>query len=119
MKWWMLVNSRGRPDALLTFAAGAVAVVLLKTLLSGVVVAGVTFGTMDAGLAGLILGTTLVAYTGKRIVVDKAAAPIPLTTSVAAPPEILTRGYVLPGTVILVALGFWLYLYAMAHRGIR
>lgn len=75
---WMLKNSRGRPDALVTFAAGAVAVILLKVLLNGVslaVLGGVSFGTIDATLVGAVLLPTLTAYTAKRTIGGKADAP--------------------------------------------
>lgn len=69
---WMVRNSRGRPDALLTFAAGSVAVVLVKVLLNGVDVAGWTFGTIDAALVGAVLIPTLGAYTTKRVAGGKS-----------------------------------------------
>ena len=115
MKWWMLVNSRGRPDALLTFAAGAVVTVLLKTLLNGVVVGAVHFGTIDASLAGALLASTLGAYTWKRTSADRGTGT---TLTESSSSSVTTRGYVLPGLIVLVALGFGIYLYAMAHRGI-
>lgn len=70
-RWsWMLRNSRGRRDALLTFSAGAVVVVLLKVVLNGVTftVGGTSFngGTITAELALAIL-TTLIPYTWKRV----------------------------------------------------
>lgn len=77
MKRWMLKNSQGRPDALLTFAAGAVAVVFLKLLLNGVSVHGWNFGTIDAGLIAALLTPTLGAYTAKRLVGGKTDAPAP------------------------------------------
>jgi hypothetical protein len=74
---WMLRNSRGRPDALLTFSAGAVAVVLLKVLASGVVVGGVALGSIDATLAGAVLTPLVAAYTAKRVAGGKADAGEP------------------------------------------
>ena len=70
----MIRNSRGRPDALLTFSAGAVAAVIAKLLVSGVTIAGVGLGTLDAGLAAAVLGPTLGAYTAKRVMGGKADA---------------------------------------------
>lgn len=64
---WMIRNSRGRPDALLTFSAAAVFVVLAKVLLSGVVIAGYSFGTIDALAIAAVLTPTLGAYTAKRV----------------------------------------------------
>lgn len=69
--WWMIRNSRGRKDALLTFSAGAVLIVFVKTLLNGVTAHGITFGTVDPALIGALLVPTLGAYTAKRIKVDK------------------------------------------------
>lgn len=84
---WMIKNSRGRRDALLTFSAGAVAVVLVKVLLNGVVAWGVTFGAIDAGVIAAVLAPTIGAYGWKRTTVDRAtAAQMPPTVSVAAPP---------------------------------
>lgn len=68
---WMIRNSRGKPDALLTFSAMSVAVVLVKVLLSGVVVGTWTFGTIDAGIIGAVLAPTVGAYTWKRVVGGK------------------------------------------------
>lgn len=72
---WMLRNSRGRPDALLTFAVAAVAVVLAKVLLQGVTVGTWSFGGIDAGLVAAVLTPTLGAYTAKRVAGGKADAP--------------------------------------------
>ena len=104
-----LHNSRGRPDALLTFSAGAVAVVLLKVLAHGVVANGITFGSIDAGTIGALLTPTLGAYTAKRIMVDKGQA--------AQPGEVHPRGFVSSMVIwlevaLLVAIGwvaFWLF----------
>lgn len=68
---WMIKNGRGRPDALLTFSATSVLVVLLKVLLNGVAYKGLTFGTIDAALVGAILLPTVGAYTTKRVVGGK------------------------------------------------
>lgn len=76
---WMAHNSRGRPDALLTFAAWSVVVVLVKVLLHGVNVKGWSFGTIDAALVGAVLLPTLGAYTTKRVAggKDDAGSPKP------------------------------------------
>ncbi len=54
MTW--LKNSRGKPDAMLTFSAATLAVVLGK----------VVFGGLDAGTIGALLTPTLGAYVGRR-----------------------------------------------------
>ena len=64
---WMVRNSRGHPDALLTFAVWAVFVVLAKLLASGVVIEGYVLGTIDAGIIAAVLTPTIGAYTAKRI----------------------------------------------------
>lgn len=71
---WMLLNSQGRPDALLTFSAGAVAVVLVKVLFLGVTFGSWSFGTIDAGLIAALLTPTLGAYTAKRVMGGKTDA---------------------------------------------
>jgi hypothetical protein len=60
-------NTRGKKDALLTFALASVAVVLVKVLLNGASFRGITFGTVDAALVGAVLLPTLGAYTTKRV----------------------------------------------------
>lgn len=72
---WMMKNSRGKPDALLTFSAMSVVVVLLKILLNGVIYKGWTFGTIDATLVGAVLLPTVGAYTTKRVVGGKDDKP--------------------------------------------
>lgn len=68
---WMMRNSRGKPDALLTFAVISVTAVLIKVLLNGVVFRSWNFGTIDGNLAGAILLPTVGAYTTKRVVGGK------------------------------------------------
>ncbi len=68
---WMLHNSRGRHDALLTFAAGAVVVTFAKVLANGVQVPGWSFGTIDPALVTALLAPTLGAYTAKRLIGGK------------------------------------------------
>lgn len=72
---WMLKNSRGKPDALLTFSVLAVTVVLAKILLNGVVYKTWNFGTIDANLVGAVLVPTLGAYTSKRVFGTKEEKP--------------------------------------------
>lgn len=67
-----LRNSRGRPDALLTLAAAALLVVLVRVLLA----AWPPFQAIDAGLALALLGP-LAAYTTKRVRGGKADAGEP------------------------------------------
>lgn len=68
---WKLCNSRGRPDALLTFAAAGVVVVLGKLLLAGVTISAagrtVSLGAIDTGAIAAVLTPLLGAYTAKRI----------------------------------------------------
>jgi hypothetical protein len=74
---WMLRNSRGRRDALLTFAAMGNLVVLLKVLVSGMTVGTVVFGTIDSALALAVLSATVAPYTTKRIMGGKPDAEEP------------------------------------------
>lgn len=72
---WMMKNSRGKADALLTFSVMSVTVVLIKVLLNGVAFKGWTFGTIDASLVGAVLLPTVGAYTTKRVVGGKDDKP--------------------------------------------
>lgn len=57
---WFIKHPRtkqGSPS--ITFATWTLVVVLIKTLLSGVVVAGITFGMIDAGVIAALLTPTL------------------------------------------------------------
>jgi len=65
--WWMVRNSQGRKDALLTFALWGTLVVLVKVIVSGMVIGKITFGVIDATLATAVLVSTIGAYTTKRI----------------------------------------------------
>jgi hypothetical protein len=69
---WMIRNSRGRPDALLTFSVWGVVVVLLKVLGNGASFKGVSFGAIDAALVGAVLAPTLGSYVVKRVKGGKA-----------------------------------------------
>lgn len=68
---WMIRNSRGRKDALLTFSVMSITVILIKVLLNGVNIKGWSFGVIDASLVGAVLVPTLGAYTTKRVVGGK------------------------------------------------
>lgn len=72
---FLLKNSRGHPDFLMTSAALALGAALLKFLLNGVAVGAVHLGTVDAALIGAVLVPTFTAYTAKRIKCDHAQAP--------------------------------------------
>jgi acyl-coenzyme A thioesterase PaaI-like protein len=65
-----LRNSRGRPDALLSIATAGAVAVLAKVVIGGMVVGGWQAGTIDSTLAGVVLASTLGAYTTKRIKID-------------------------------------------------
>lgn len=68
-------NTRGKPDALLTFAVVGIACVLLKFLASGVTLPnGFQFGTLDAALAGAIFLGCVAPYTAKRTIGGRADA---------------------------------------------
>lgn len=64
-------NTKGKPDAMLTFAVIAFAVVILNVFLAtfGTVTifgATVTFTALSAGTITALLGPTLTAYVGRR-----------------------------------------------------
>lgn len=63
----MVKNSRGKPDALLTFSLISVLTVLGKVLLNGATIGPVHCGTIDAALIGAVLVPTVGAYTVKRV----------------------------------------------------
>lgn len=66
----MFRNSDGKPDAMLTAAAMALAVVLVKFALAGIVLAygdkSVSVGPFDPLGAGSVLGPTFVSYVMRR-----------------------------------------------------
>lgn len=64
---FLLKNSQGRPDFLMTAATLTLAAVLVKVILNGAVVVGIACGTIDPSLVGALLVPTLTAYTAKRI----------------------------------------------------
>jgi len=64
-------NTEGKPDAMLTFAVVAFAVVMLNVFLATfgtVTIAGatITFTALSAGTITALLGPTLTAYVGRR-----------------------------------------------------
>lgn len=70
MSIWMK-NTDGRSDAVLTMAFVGFVVVVAKTLVSGVTLtfgpeSALSFGTLDAAMAGTILTSTLGAYCARR-----------------------------------------------------
>lgn len=72
-------NTAGKKDAILTMAVFAMAIILIKVLLDGVVitVAGnvlVNFGTVDSGIIGALLTPTLSAYVARRYTEHKFKA---------------------------------------------
>ncbi len=72
---WMLKNSKGRPDAMLTASMLSLVVVLLKVLANGAIVGGHSFGTIDGGLVAAVLGPTFAAYWGRKHTESKVEAP--------------------------------------------
>lgn len=72
---WMLKNSIGRPDAMLTVAICSTAVVLIKVLVSGVVYGQFHAGVIDGGLVAATLTPTLGAYVARRWHGTKSEAP--------------------------------------------
>jgi|HubBroStandDraft_2_1064218.scaffolds.fasta_scaffold356608_2 hypothetical protein len=80
MVWFK--NSKGKPDAMLTFAILAFAISALKFLASGLVlelVAGktVNLGTVDAASIAALLTPTLGAYVARRHSDQKYPLPEP------------------------------------------
>ncbi len=63
---WMLENSDGKKDAMLTMAAAGFAMILLKLLLSGAAIGSVSFGELDAGIVAALLTPTLGSYVARR-----------------------------------------------------
>jgi hypothetical protein len=69
---WMIKNSDGKQDAMLTFSVVGFTVVVIKFLLSGVVVKlmglgyDISFGAVDGAAIAAILGPTLVTYAARR-----------------------------------------------------
>lgn len=67
---WMLKNSAGKKDAMLTFAVIAFVVVIMKFIVSGfaISIAGhdINFGDAEAGAIAALLTPTLGAYVARR-----------------------------------------------------
>lgn len=64
---WMLKNSKGKPDAMLTMGAAALIVVLLRVGLANLTIAGIAFGPgPDSGTILALLGSTLGSYVARR-----------------------------------------------------
>lgn len=67
---WMMRNSSGKRDAILTMTVWTVIIVLFRTLVSGLTFTlkghPVSFNSMDAALAGALFGPLLAAYCGRR-----------------------------------------------------
>ena len=83
-------NTKGKPDAMLTIAIVAFAVVVLNVFLATfgtITLAGTTFTfiAMDAGVMAAFLAPTLTAYVTRRW--TSAAYPVPGTPPVVVKPE--------------------------------
>lgn len=63
---WMLKNSKGEPDAMLTFSIIAFSVVMVKIAFNELTFLGIDFGKIDAGLVASVLTPTLGAYVLRR-----------------------------------------------------
>jgi putative flippase GtrA len=69
---WMIKNSDGKEDAMLTFSVVGFTVVVVKFLLSGVTLKlvglgyDISFGSVDAAAIAAILTPTLVTYAARR-----------------------------------------------------
>lgn len=63
---WMLRNSEGKRDAVLTMTVVGFAVILVKFLLSGVSIGSIDFGDLDAGIVAALLTPTLGSYVARR-----------------------------------------------------
>jgi len=59
-------NTDGKPDAVLTMTMMGFMTVLFKVMLSGVIIAGYTFGGIDAGTIAAIMTPTLGAYVARK-----------------------------------------------------
>lgn len=88
--FWMLKNSSGKKDAVLTMAVVGFAFVLLKMLLVGVSLhlgeRSVNFGTIDGSTIAAILTPTLGAYVGRRYT-DRKYGGDPVPGTEAAPAD--------------------------------
>jgi len=72
---WMLKNSKGDRDAMLTFATVAYFVCMVKfighNLTINVDSFSINFGSLDSSLVASVLGPTLGAYVTRRYTTDK------------------------------------------------
>lgn len=69
---WMLTNSAGEKDSMLTFAAISFAVVTLNILLAtfeSITIGGnvIHFQPLDGGIMAVYLGATFTAYVSRRL----------------------------------------------------
>jgi len=64
MAW--IRNSDGKPDAMLTMAIMAYAVVLVKVLVGGMVLGSFNFGAIDPSIALALLGPATTGYVIRR-----------------------------------------------------
>lgn len=74
---WMVRNSEGKRDAVLTMTLVGFAVILLKFLLAGVTVGSFTFGDVDATVIGALLTPTMGAYVARRYTDKKHGNAVP------------------------------------------
>ena len=63
---WMVRNSEGKRDAVLTMTLMGFVVVLVKFIMAGVTVAGFSAGEVDASMIAAILTPTIGAYVARR-----------------------------------------------------
>ncbi len=87
---WMMKNSQGKPDAMLTCAVVSFAVVTFNIFLSTfgtVSIAGqtITFQPLDSGIMAVYLGATFTAYVSRRWTDTKYS---PTTSTTVEPPVV-------------------------------
>ncbi len=90
---WMLTNSAGEKDSMLTFAAISFAVITLNILLS--TFETVTFGSttinfqaLDSTIMAVYLGATFTAYVSRRWTDTHYYSSQPGTTPPPEPPKV-------------------------------
>ena len=64
---FLMKNSRGRPDFLMSAAVLTLGAVLARFLATGVTVGKFAIGPLDAGLVAALLTPTFGAYVAKRV----------------------------------------------------
>jgi hypothetical protein len=79
---FMIKNTAGKHDAVLTMSVASLVVILFKVLVSGLSISvhGVTvmtFGTIDSGIIASILTPTLGAYVARRYTEKKFKSDTP------------------------------------------